>query len=156
MGWTSLFVRRLRDARLLSILGLLPYGWCILFWLLTFGVSSSEREGIVIFASFGCMSIMALIVALCLFPTKQQEHSSWKQEVFQSVFLRSGINLWKNIFKFRAPYRTGRREFFYSLIWFVVFYFVSFLGTNVDGLEVVVALIWIFLFWLYSLYLLED
>ena len=81
MGWTSLFVRRLRDAGLLSILGLLPYGWCILFWLLTFGFSSSD---------FGCMSIMALIVALCLFPTKQQEHSSWKKKSFKVCFCVQG------------------------------------------------------------------
>lgn len=66
MGWTSLFVRRLRDAGLLSILGLLPYGWCILFWLLIFGVSSSEREGIE-FLPLLVVCLLWLLLLLCAF-----------------------------------------------------------------------------------------
>lgn len=51
--------------------------------------------------------MVAFVLFLCCFPTKDIEQKSGaKAEMFQAW-----RNLWINIFKFQAPYRTDRREF---------------------------------------------
>lgn len=98
----SLLMRRLRDAGFSPLLALLLYGWGI--WRL----SDWEKDIFEILSGFfSLVFLVAFVLFLCCFPTKDIEQ---KGEARVGM-LQAWRNLWKNTFKFQAPYRTDRREF---------------------------------------------
>lgn len=127
---TSLLVRRLRDAGFSFVFGLLPYGWILFWWGMSFGdISYDDRTTIALVGAFGFVPIFFLTMLLCAFPTRGRrivsatEVITYVKQSSEIGFLQTWINLWKNIFKFYPPYRTGRREFAFSVIEGIIFYF---------------------------------
>lgn len=161
---SSLFARRLRDAGFGFLLGLLPYAWILFWWAFPYFVDTSydERTTIALLGFFGLIPIGFVVMLLCAFPSKPKKISNASQSSISQIlakeskndFLQAWINLWKNIFRFQAPYRTGRKEFALSLLGGMLFLFLI-MVCMVSIQNLIIGFILVVVLWLTVLALLS-